>query len=387
MQPSLAGRLYVPRLYPVKSDRAAVIDVLKKGVEASGARVVFCSFPEALVAPMYIGAEDQAGRRYGLLVYPFTTTKRKTKNRPAGERRAQIRFGDPVRERDESNPLARDCAGVDVTLVLAVDPEEQFVVGLDPLLYEDLPMGISVYYSDRHVAQAANHGWAVWERKKAGGKRRPSWEGLETVVGFRPNRILDYARFEAQASALGLSPGLRYRLAEEYCEERTGAHQLEQLFGVSSDTILDIIGCNFRLGVAVRGGVAEHHLERVLQDDPAVASVEAMDADGQPDFRVVLSDGRVLLIECKTASKTPYKNGDYKVEIQKTRDSGSGRKYTFDQFDVIAACLFSATGLWEYRFQWSSNLEPWEADPSRIKALHRVGASWAGSLSELVARG
>ena len=130
---------------------------------------------------MYVGAEDGAGRRYGLMVYPFTTTRRETRNRPKGERRTQIRFGDPTRERDEANPIARDVAGVDVTLVLAVDPENDFIVGLDPMIYEDLPMGISVYYSDRHVELAAESDWAVWERTKAGGTRRESWEGLETL--------------------------------------------------------------------------------------------------------------------------------------------------------------------------------------------------------------
>lgn len=382
--PELAGRLYVPKLYTVRPDRGAVVDVLRRGIEQSGARVISCSFPDACVAPMYLGAEDQQGRRYGLLVYPFTTTRRETKNRPKGERRTQIRFGDPVREREEANPIARDCAGVDVTLLLAVDPEAQFIVGLDPLIYEDLPMGISVYYSDLHVEMADADDWAVWERKKAGGKRRPSWEGLETVVGFRPRRLLDYARFEARASALGLSPDLRQRLAEEFQCEPEGPHHLESFFGVSAETILDIIDVNFRLGIAVRGGVAEHHLGRELEADPLTRTVEPIDEDAQPDFRVTLTDGREFLIECKTASKDRYATGEFKVEIQKTRDSGSGRKYTYDQFDIIAACLFSATGNWEFRYRWAKNLEPWEQDPTRIRAMHRVDESWAGSLGELV---
>jgi restriction-modification system family protein len=383
--PELAGRLYVPKLYAVRPDRAAAVDVLRRGIEAGGARVISCTFPDACVAPMYIGAEDQQGRRYGLLVYPFTTTRRETRNRPKGERRTQIRFGDPVRGRDEVNLIARDCAGVDVTLLLAVDPESEFIVGLDPLIYEDLPMGISVYYSDQHVERAATDDWAVWERKKVGGKRRPSWEGLETVVGFRPRRLLDYARFEARASALGLSPDLRQRLAEEFQHEPDGPHHLETFFGVSAETIMDIIDVNFRLGIAVRGGVAEHHLGRELESDPITHAVKPIDEDAQPDFRVLLADDRQLLIECKTASKDRYVNGDFKVEIQKTRDSGSGRKYTYDQFDIIAACLFSATGNWEFRYRWVKDLESWDKDPNRIRAVHRVDNSWTTSLSELLA--
>lgn len=184
--PELAGRLYIPKLYRVEKERGRLIALLEHAVEASGGRVVYSSFREQRTAPVYLGAEDGDGRRYGMLIYPFTTTKRPTRNRPMDEHRAQIRFGDPVRSRDERNLIAHDVAGVDVTLVLAVDPERGFMVGLDPLVYEDLPMGISVYYRDRHVGSAAEHGWAVWERTKKGGTRRQSWEGLETLVGFGP---------------------------------------------------------------------------------------------------------------------------------------------------------------------------------------------------------
>lgn len=386
--PEIAGRVYVPKTYSVSADRGAVIRVLESGVRSSGGRVIYSSFRETESAPMYLGVEDRAGHRYGLLIYPFTTTRRETRNRPAGERRSQIRFGDPTRERDDHNPIGRDSAGVDVTLVVCVDPELEFVVGLDPLIYEDLPMGISVYYNDSHVELAdASDGWAVWERNKAGGKRRKTWEGLETVVGFRPHRILDYARFEARASGLGLSPDLRHRLAESYAATADEPHELEEFFGVDATTILDIIDQNFRLGVAVRGGVAEHHLGRALQADSDVALCEAIDEDGRPDYEIQTSDDRTLLIECKTASKVQYANGDFKVEVQKTRDSGAGRKYRFDQFDVIAACLFSATGLWEFRYRLVDDLVPWEEDPDRIKAIQRIDDSWASSIGALFTPG
>ncbi len=385
--PELAGRVYVPKLYRVDPERGAVVGLLRRAVEASGARVVYCSFPDHRVAPVYLAAEDIDGRRYGLLTYPFTVTRRETKNRPPDERRGQIRFGDPTRERDEDNPVGRDLAGVDVTLVLAVDPEEEFIVGLDPLVYEDLPMGISVYYRDKHVDLAADHGWAVWERRKSGGTRRPSWVGLETLVGFRPQRLLDYARFEAKASALGLNPGLRFKLAESFRTPDSEPHRLETFFGMEAATILDIVDANFRLGVAVRGGVAQHHLGEQLDRTPEVVRASAIDADGQPDFEVDTADGRTVLVECKTASPKRYADGTMKVEVQKTRDSGAGRKYTFDQFDVLAVCLFPVTGFWEFRFRWAWDLEAWDEDPSRIKAIQRVDDSWAVSLSELVAAG
>lgn len=382
--PELAGRVYVPKLYPVQDQRSAVVGLIENAISASGGRLIFSSFQEEQVAPMYFGAEDVEGHRYGLLVYPFTTTRRETRNRPVGERRSQIRFGDPTRERDEENLIGRDVAGVDITLVLCVDPEHGFIIGLDPLIYEDLPMGISVYYNDSHMSLADEHGWGVWERKKSGGKRRASWDGFETIVGFRPNRLLDYARFEAQATALGLSPGLRFKLAERYAvRSQDEEHRLESLFGLDAAVILDIVEANFRLGVAVRGGVAEHHLQRVLEGEPLLTQVTPIDEDGKPDFEIE-ADGNQLTIECKTASPNGYANGDYKVEVQKTRGKGAERKYKYDQFDIVAACLFSATGVWEYRFRWATELAPYPGDPTRMTATHRVNGDWSTSIVELL---
>jgi hypothetical protein len=381
---SLAGRLYVPSVYPVDRDRARSFQLLEAAVAASGGRVVYSSFWDERVAPLFLGAEDGLGRRYGILAYPFTATRRITRSRPSDEHRAQIRFGDPVAARQQKNPIGRDLAGVDITIVLTVDPELEFFVGLDPLIYEDLPMGISVYYKDHHVESADEHGWAVWERKKRGGHRRDSWSGLETLVGFQPHRFLDYVRFEASATGLGLDPGLRSSLAEELLVPSGQTHRLEDLFGLPAASILDIVETNFRLGVAVRGGVAEHHLAAALGADPSIADVVTLDEDGRPDFEVELADGHRLLIECKTVSQNVYSNGDLKVETQKTRDSGAGRKYTFDQFDVIAVCLFPATGLWEFRFRWTRDLKPWAEDSRRMAAIQRVDRSWPSSIAELV---
>jgi hypothetical protein len=383
--PSLSGRDYIPKLYRIQSSRREVVDVLTRGIEASGARVVSCSFPDALIAPIVIGAEDGEGHRFGLLAYPFTTTKRAIRNRPASEHRFQIRYGDPTRVRTEPNPLGHDPAGIDVTLVLAVDPENEIVVGLDPLVYAELPMGVSGYYNDDNAAAVHEHGWATWAKEKAKPRadQGEAWEGIESMVGFKPNRLLDYARFEALATNLGLETGLRLKLADEFAQGSIQRHDLEDLFGLDAATILDIVDSNFRLGVAVRGSVAEHHLARVLAEDPAVAEVEPIDKDGRPDFRVTLTDGRVLTIECKNALRETYKTGEAKVEAQKTRDSGTGRKYPYDAFDVLAACMFPVTGRWTFKFKRAAALAPWAKDPARIGAIQRVDESWSDSLAGL----
>jgi hypothetical protein len=383
----LAGRSYIPKLYTIMPSRAQVVGLLTAGIQQGGGRVLSCSFPAARVAPIYLAAEDGDGRRYGMLLYPFTTTFRPTKNRPDSEHRFQIRFGDPARVRNEPNLLGHDPAGVDITLVLAVDPELGIVVGLDPLVYADLPMGISGYYNNDNAQAVASTGWAVWareKRSKARSGQEDGWEGIEAMVGFKPDRLLDYCHFEALATSLGLDAGPRLRLAETFTERRAGRHELEGLFGLDAVTILDIVESNFRLGVAVRGSVAEHHLGRVLEADPAIERWEPIDTDGQPDFRIWTTDGRELTVECKNALRETYKDGDPKVETQKTRDSGAGRKYPFDAFDVLAACMFSVTGSWTFKLRWTSDLVAWTKDQQRIAAIQRIDDAWVDSFEALL---
>lgn len=383
--PELAGRTYVPKLYRINSRRQPVMDMLERAVAESGGRVVSCSFPQEKVAPVFLGAEDGDGHRYGMLLYPFTTTRRTIRNRPAAEHRFQFRFGDPARHRAEQNPLGHDPAGVDVTLVLAVDPERDLIVGLDPLVYAVLPIGVSGYYRDEHEAGVSAHGWSPWakEKEKPRGDAEGGWEGLESMVGLKPHRFLDYVRFEALATSLGLDTALRISLAEKFTAGRVDRHTLERLFGIDAATILDIVEANFRLGVAVRGSVAEHHLGRLLVAEPSIASAEPIDEDGRPDFRITLHDGWQFTIECKNALRETYKDGDAKVETQKTRDSGAGRKYAFDAFDIVAACMFSVTGRWVFRFKWSRDLIPWGKDPTRIGAIQRIDNSWRPSIEAL----
>ena len=384
----LAGRSYIPKLYRIAKSRKPVVDLLLGGIEDGGGRVVSCSFPAKKLAPIFIGAEDSDNHRFGLVVYPFTTTRRATKNRPATEHRFQIRYGGPERVRLEPNPVGHDPAGVDITLVLAVDPETGIVVGLDPLVYAQLPMGISGYYRDTNAEAVKTTGWAWWAREKSRPRTPQSegWDGLESMVGFRPDRLLDYARFEALATSLGFDTGLRLSLAEHFVDGRIGRHELETLYGVSAATILDIIESNFRLGVAVRGSVAEHHLGNLLEGDQCIAAYESIDQDGMPDFRVWLDDGRQLTIECKNALSETYKGGDVKVETQKTRDSGAGRKYAYDAFDIVAACMFPVNKRWTFKFKWARDLTPWTIDNTKIGAIQRIDDTWVDSLDDLLKR-
>lgn len=163
-------------------------------------------------------------------------------------------------------------------------------------------------------------------------------------------------------------------------------HHLEEQFALTSAEILDVISSRNRLAVAVRGGVAEHHLERSLRADDRVEQVERFDEDARPDFGVRLSDGRRLLVECKNCSPERYANGDIKVEVQKTRATQgdpAGRLYRPDQFDVVAACLFPPTRQWRFAFRPTSRLVRDRRFPDRLAPLHRVTDQWVSTVADV----
>ena len=391
----VAGRR-VPRIYPV-SGRGDIHEFLLDAVRLSGGTVLYASGPGRV--PVYLGAEGRDRQRLGLMIYPFRMTRLSTRNRPNNEIRGQLRYGAEKTWPTEDHFVARDIAGVDTTLLLGVYPEAQLLLGLDPAVYDPLPLGISVYAKDENAAVVRDTGWTVWERTNRAGQRRAApraAEGLETLVGFAPDRLLDYARFERRASDLGLDPPLRYAAAQDAAVPVSGGpagdaarHALEQNFDLSAHQILDIIASRMRLAVAVKGGVAEYHLGQMLAGDRAVAAVASLDRDAQPDFEVRMADGRTVLVECKNVSPEAYANGDFKVEVQKTRATSgdpAGRLYRPEQFDVVAACLYSPTRRWNFRFIRSAVLERHAVHSDRLAATHRVDGRWSASLLDALNR-
>ncbi|WP_197675142.1 hypothetical protein [Microterricola viridarii] len=377
------------------SGKRDIHQFLIDAVEASGARVLYAS--QHVRAPIYLGVQLDSDERIGLLIYAFRVKGRATNNRPADEVRGQLRYGSEENW-DRTHTLSKDVAGVDLTLVVGVDLEDQIIIGLDPLLWDPLPMGISFYAKRPDIEKAQASGWHVWEKSNRGGNKRPesrSPSSLETIVALRPNRFMDYTRLERRASALRLEPALRHSLAVSMTEavsstQASPRHVLEERFDLTGEQILDIIGGRSRLTVAVRGGVAEHHLEAFLAKHPSVAHVERLDLDAQHDFNVELISGEVLRVECKNASPEVYKDsdlehgyysrGDGKVEVQKTRaskDDPASRFYAVDAFDMVAACTFSSTGRWEFRFGRTSSMRRHKDFPDRLSPIQAINSSWA----------
>src|SRR5436305_808570 len=142
------------------------------------------------------------------------------------------------------------------------------MIGLAPFAYDPLTMGIEVGFEAAEVQGAQTSGWHAWERSNRAGRRRvdPRVEGFETMVAFAPERFLDYVAFERQAQTMRLDPALRLTAAEAATTERPSVevHDLERAFDLSAREILEIVAERPRLGMAMRGGVAEHHLGRPL---------------------------------------------------------------------------------------------------------------------------
>jgi hypothetical protein len=367
---------------------------IEAAVEQSGGRVLSSSGPGR--APLFLGVEDEDGERMAICAYVFLANRRQIRNRPQDEHRLQVRYGD-VNDpawREQDHPVGFDPLGVDVTLVVGAHLEAELIVGLDPLVYDPLPIGISVFFKDSEIAEAKRTGWHVWERDNISGLRRPDPRttlGVETLVALAPDRLLNYIRLERTAQALRLEPPLRFRAAQDavVSKQPTGLHALEREFALSREEILDIIRERPRLGMAVRGGVAERHLHRVLASDPAVADLQLGQQEGPPDFFVKLRGRRRVTVECKNASPRSYRDGTPKVETQKTRASKGdpkSRLYDPSQFDVVAACMYGPWQRWEFRYKRSSRLQRDVTYPDRIAPIQRIDESWAATLDAALAQ-
>ncbi len=383
---SESGRSYARRFERVQ--RRKHHGFLVEAIERSGGRVLFTSGPDS--APQFLGVEDADGQRVGICAYVFLANRRVTRNRPADEHRLQIRYGDvnDATWRAESHPIGFDPLGVDVTIVVGAHVDADLIIGLDPLIYTPLPLGISVFFKDAEIDETKRTGWHVWERDNISGARRSSPRaelGVETLMAFSPDRLLDYVRFERTAQALRLEPPLRFRAAVDQSapQAASGIHALEGEFSLSAEEILDIIRERPRLGMAVRGGVAEQHLYNLLSADPAVTDLRLGQQEGPPDLFVTVVGAGLVTVECKNASPTTYAGGTPKVETQKTRASKGdpkSRYYDPAQFDVVAACMYGPWRRWEFRYKRSSHLVRDGKYPDRIAAIQRIDSTWSSTL-------
>jgi hypothetical protein len=355
-----------------RAAKQPLLDFIVVGLKAAGCTILYVS--NAASAPFLITFETPLGERHGVLVYAFFANSKLTKNRPDDEHRFQIKYGSDT---SAVLPLEQDPSRLLTTLFAGIDTERGILVGADPVLHHGTPMFISLEFKRQHVDSILTKGWHAWERES----RRRDGEPVEVLVGVAQHRVLDFVRFERLA--LGLDPGHRQLLAEQLLGSaalaETGMHALTEELRLDPREILDLIQGASRLKMAVRGWVAEHHLEHYLQGIPGVEECRRLDEEGRPDIELRFKHSRPILIECKNVLRDRAADGSARVDFQRTRASKNdpcSRYYRPGDFQVLAACLHAVTEQWEYRFIPTLALPSHARCEGRIQNNLRVGASW-----------
>lgn len=356
----------------MRSAKAPMLDFLIAGLRAAGCTILHASDPAT--APFFISFETPIGERQGVLAYAFFANSRTTRNRPQDEHRFQIKYGSDT---TATLALEQDPAGLVTTIFVGIDTERGIMVGADPVLHDGTPMFISLEFKRSNADSVKSNGWGAWERES----RRKDGDPVEVLVGVSQERVLDFIRFERLA--VGLGAGHRQLLAEKLLGDPelsgTGPHALTEELSLSGREVLDLIQGASRLKMAVRGWVAEHHLEKFLQTVPGVEACRRLDDEGRPDIELRFRQSKPILIECKNVLRTKAADGSARVDFQRTRASKGdpcSRYYSPGDFQIVAACMHAVTQEWEYRFVPTARLPAHATCVGRIRSNLKVGADW-----------
>lgn len=356
------------------SDKAPLLRFIVDALERRGCRMLNSPAPNR--APFYIVFETPAGERKAILAYAFFANSRPTRNRPSDEHRFQIKYGSKL---TGVLDVAVDPRSAVTTIFLGIDPERQLFVAADPSMNNPSPMSRSVEYKDQHVKDIISNGWAVWERDRLPPKTktRPAASydedtRIQILVGGRKERLFDLIQFEQ--IACGLDSGERHLIAEKLfassaSETRQIPHRLLSELNLEPDALFDLIHGAARLKMAVRGWVAETHLETVLRGIKGVTDCRRIEAEGHPDITLRWKGSAPVLIECKNVLRKRDAKGNPRVDFQRTRASKTdpcSRYYKPSDFAILAACLHPVTEKWDFSFALTSALTSHAKCPGRI---------------------
>lgn len=359
-----------------------LLEFLVDGLKAAGCTVLYTS--PASKAPFLITFETPLGERQGVLAYTFFANSRLTKNRPSDEHRFQVKYGSDTRA---SLTVEQDPSRLFTTIFVGIDTERKVMVGADPCLHDQTPMFISIEFKRADVDRIVQKGWHAWERASF----RKADEPVEVLVGVRQDKIFDFIQFERLAR--GLDSGHRQLLAEKLFARSTASsavrHALVDELQLPPTALLDLIQGARRLKMAVRGWVAEHHLEHMLASVPGVEECRRLDEEGAADISLRYRGSAPILVECKNVLRQKSAAGMPRIDFQRTRASKSdrcSRYYRPQDFSVLAACLHAVTEKWEYRFVLTSDLQAHKHCVGRIDNNVRVGADWASDPGDVFRR-
>jgi hypothetical protein len=164
-------------------------------------------------------------------------------------------------------------------------------------------------------------------------------------------------------------------------------HALAKEFQLSVDEVLDLIAANGRLKMAVRGWVAEEHLLRKLRTIDGVTDCEPIRAERRPDVQLRFEGSRLLTVECKNVLRVQAKGGIPRMDFQRTRTSMGdpcSRYYSFNDFDVVAACLHPVTEEWEFRCALPTQLDPHKKCDGKLSNSVRIDDRWADDIRDVL---
>jgi hypothetical protein len=377
------------------------VEAIAAAIELSGGQVVRAPSPS--VAPFEFDVRLPDGKPLSLVCYAFTANKYRQGGRPADEHRLQVKYGS---EFHRAHEIFIDPKGAKTTLFFAVHDDEDLFIAVDPALHNPTWFSSSIELKHADVRSALKTGWHGWERERVHRGRRRVLPQMsltsEALLAFAPKHFLTYALFERVAT--GIDTGERLILINDIGDDlrrgrgarsivstrldlvrpASAEHKLLSQLGLPIDQLLDLIAENPRLHTAVRGGVAERHLQVVLEKTPGVTGVQKINLDGQPDFSIKFRR-QPLRIECKNVSPQTS-HGLARVDFQKTRAAKGNpcsRYYAASQFEVLAACIYPVTQRWDFRFCLTNTLPPHKKCPGKLSDRVLVDG-WAEDLPSLL---
>jgi len=370
------------KTYSVReADKAPLLSFIVEALEMRRCRVVHA--PPANRAPFYIVFETPTGQRIALLAYAFFANTKPTLHRPEDEHRFQIKYGSELRGILQ---VGVDPRGVVTTIFLGIDTERGVFVAADPLMHNPSPMSRSIEFKSQTVIEILDKGWIAWERDRHPPRTRtrptPTFDEdmrTEVLVGGRKERLFDLIQLEQ--IALGFDPGERHLIADKLLMEApstdNSSHRLLEELDLPSDALFDLIQGAPRLKMAVRGWVAEAHLETALQKIPGVTDCRRMNAEGQPDIALRWRGSPPIFVECKNVLRKTNAMGVPKVDFQRTRASKGDpctRYYRPNDFQILAACLHPVREKWDFAFALTNDLPKHKECVGRIASNVIVSA-------------
>jgi restriction-modification system family protein len=371
------------KVYPVSAhDKTPLQQFVRDALELRGCTIVHMSPADR--APFFIVLNLPGGERMSILAYAFLANAKVTRNRPIDEHRFQVKYGGDL---SGVIDVATDPHGITTTIFLGIDLERKIFIAADPLMNNPSPMSRSIEFKAENVDRVLAEGWSAWERERREARTttRRAFELLpdirtEILIGGRQHRLLDLILLERVA--LGLDPGERHLVADKFrqlpdADDATRiSHKLLDELQIAPEALLDLISSASRLKMAVRGWVAESHLETHLKSICQISECTRLQGDGRPDISLRWKGGQPILVECKNVLRTTYAGGIPKLDFQRTRASKSdpcSRYYSPDEFQVVAACIHPITETWTFKFALTTDLPPHTSCTGRIDNNIRVG--------------